>query len=88
MADFQRSSARGLDAVLRVDARVLMVEALMPDLSQSSIDFAGLRERVVALADEADHLRHSDDSTCVWRIRAGDLRVLRSFLLSRESESA
>lgn len=30
-----------------------------------------------ALADLADSYRHSDDSTCEWRLRAGDLRAAR-----------
>lgn len=40
------------------------------------------RRAFIALADDVDRLRHSDESTCLHRIKAGDLRALRAVLSS------
>jgi hypothetical protein len=65
---------------VEADARAESADAKNADL-QLRIDRA--REVIkpfAAFADEADALGHSDDSTCVWRIKAADLRTARDFM--------
>lgn len=49
-----------------------------PSPSMTTKRMIAALEFFAGLADACDILRHEDDSTCEWRIRASDLRAARA----------
>jgi hypothetical protein len=57
-----------------VDSEITDALNVLPAVREEMAKMADALKPFAALKAEVDRLRHSDDSTCGWRIKAGDIR--------------
>ncbi|AZO29386.1 hypothetical protein [Mesorhizobium sp. M1B.F.Ca.ET.045.04.1.1] len=78
LADYKAGYEEAAKSDMANAARATTSEAEASDLRRKLEEARKALEPFAALSEELDALRHEDGSTCVWRLKASDIRRARA----------